>query len=301
MTVYILGSGFSQAAGEPLANEINLQLFKNEKSKDSFLYRWISEHLYYNHPSWHKNFSFEELISRLDLYLHYNHLKGDENNIKKVELELLHHFIDLLKKQNLNYNSSVYEKFIKKLNPDDTIVSFNYDLLIEKTLKNLNLPMPNFGIINTSNSFINNSPFNLYKLHGSINWSYCPRCKEIFFQDSDIVDEEINNLSAGNCIRKPLIIAPTLYKSYSLPKLRILWKKAFKVLSNTPTIYFIGYSIPRADALVYQLLDLANSINTNHPKVYLVNGNKANYTRHLSIYSSLINTNLTFEEWIKKE
>jgi NAD-dependent SIR2 family protein deacetylase len=296
MGVYILGSGFSVAAGAPLSRDINQELFVENNLNNSYLGTWIKKNLYNNQEKWYIKSSSEETFSRLDLYLHY--LKPTEINerniVQDIKNQLLESFIDLLSRQKLNQKQHLYNKFVQNLSTDDIIITFNYDLLIEKTLQNLKLPQAYLGLNKAEQDA---GSLALFKLHGSINWSFCSRCKQISINTLNKMGLS-EEACSGSCQSKPLILTPTLYKSYSIQEFRILWKKAFKALLTTKRIYFIGYSIPRADSLVYQFLDLAYDNNLLNPEVLLINGQTSNYSRHLSIYPSLINTNLTFEEWI---
>jgi hypothetical protein len=91
------------------------------------------------------------------------------------------------------------------------------------------------------------------KLHGSLNWLYCPRCDEV-----DITAGEKGagwalspGLTCGNqnCTAgyEPLIVDPTMYKLYNNRLLRESRDIAEKVLHSAKLIVFIGYSLPEAD------------------------------------------------------
>jgi hypothetical protein len=91
------------------------------------------------------------------------------------------------------------------------------------------------------------------KLHGSLNWLYCPRCDEV-----DITAGEKGaawaltpGLRCGNqnCTApyEPLIVDPTMYKLYDNRLLRESRDLAERILRGAKLIVFIGYSLPEAD------------------------------------------------------
>jgi hypothetical protein len=91
------------------------------------------------------------------------------------------------------------------------------------------------------------------KLHGSLNWLYCPRCDEV-----DITAGEKGamwaltpGLRCGNqnctALYEPLLVDPTMYKLYNNRLLRESRELAERILHSAKLIVFIGYSLPEAD------------------------------------------------------
>ncbi|MFZ3171264.1 MAG: SIR2 family protein [Carboxydocellales bacterium] len=315
--VFLLGSGFSVPAGAPLSKEILRKIF-SKHSLDvevAQLETWLDSHLFHNHPTNCREADFEEVISRLELFEHYS----KPNSPQRRELEamvglLLHEFISLLQPKLLQNNLSCYNSFVSKLVPEDIILTFNYDLVVEKALERQHFGFDYLLSPTSSDAFQNNSQTSLIsaipviKLHGSINLFFCNRCNHI----QQACPENDRNLVCSNCalitlpderaILHPFLIAPTLFKSYSLPDLRRLWHSAFKYLSNANILIVIGYSLPAADILAAQLLDFAHRSCPHPQKVLVVNGPKANPIRLEAIYGqSLENTRLAFADWVKSD
>lgn len=313
--VFLLGSGFSVAAGAPLSKEILSKIFSQHSLQVEVaqLETWLNRYLFHNQPTGCREADFEEVISRLELFEHYS----KPNSPQRRELEakvglLLNEFISLLQPELLQNNLSCYNSFIGKLFPEDIILTFNYDLVVEKALERQHFGFDYLLSPTSYDDVQNNSQTSLLsiipviKLHGSINLFFCTRCNHI----QQVYYENERNLVCSNCalnsmpderaILHPFLIAPTLFKSYSLPDLRRLWHSAFKYLSRANILIVIGYSLPSADILAAQLLDFAHRSCPYPQKVLVINGPKANPIRLEAIYGqSLVNTRLAFADWVK--
>lgn len=304
--VFILGSGFSTYAGAPISRAVLPAVFLTDRSDPSVLKlkSFLSEFLFRGESDWIQTSGLEEVLSRLDLIRHYKPYPNiDYNQVSYFEELLLSKFIELLTPEHTRSEHNVYKEFAELLNFGDTIVSFNYDLIAEHLLtmsgRNYNYCLnPEYG----ERLYVE-----LLKLHGSINLYYCPLCGAVYqinFQKGDkgsLVCERCSGDSRSAALRH-FIIAPTLFKSYSLPVLRSLWFKALALLKEAREIYFMGYSLPEADILSYQLFDFARRSVSGSQTVYLVNGPRLSPVRFGQIYGQdLINTRLYLDEWISEK
>jgi hypothetical protein len=109
---------------------------------------------------------------------------------------------------------------------------------------------------------INEGRIPLLKLHGSLNWVYCPRCDEI--------DITIGHKGASELLRdrtdvlcvnpyctsnyEPLLVSPTMLKVYSTRALKELWRLCEQTVASAGQLIFIGYSLPEADYLIRAML-----------------------------------------------
>lgn len=99
----------------------------------------------------------------------------------------------------------------------------------------------------------------ILKMHGSLSWLECPRCKRIFADyTKDIAVDEYGGIKCPKCSisineeeEKPklrsLIITPTFLKSLDSLNIRNIWQNAFMDLEDATKVVFIGYSLPAAD------------------------------------------------------
>ncbi|MFN7919294.1 MAG: hypothetical protein U0Q16_04310 [Bryobacteraceae bacterium] len=116
----------------------------------------------------------------------------------------------------------------------------------------------------------------LLKLHGSLNWLYCPDCQRLDIglsaegsrlQTRKVLDDlyrEVNlhdrySCRGAPCVRcgtdvRPVLITPTHRKDYRNPHIARVWYRAEQVLREATDVFLIGYSLPADDVEVIYLL-----------------------------------------------
>jgi hypothetical protein len=187
--IFVIGAGFSRYAGLPLGVELwKLCLARTKKTIvyenklkpdiDSFLrYKKFKS----NKSITESQIDLEEFISYLDIE-HFLLLKGSDTmtSTGNESQHLLRIIIaeEIFKKQKLITESKwkFYENFASKLIPGDTILSLNYDTIIETAFERVGrrfrlFPLrfesvsPFGGIVS-----YNEEEVKILKLHGSIDW-----------------------------------------------------------------------------------------------------------------------------------
>lgn len=151
----------------------------------------------------------------------------------------------------------------------NTVITFNYDTLVEKSLESLSVPfhyaIPD-GMAETSGTF----PTELYspdgmpvlKLHGSVNWGMRQgRDSVSLYQDYAALRE------AGDDV---LIIPPTWRKSFAGVITKV-WEKALVAIEEATRIIIIGFSIPSTDVHFKYLLAAGLKDNVSLRKLFFVN------------------------------
>ncbi len=158
-----------------------------------------------------------------------------------------------------------------------SIISLNYDLIVDRTLYELS---PRNNITHLDHECLLDRMYNLLgetqlihgkraslyhthkrlgfylKLHGSIDWIYCPNTTcmnhQLFFPNwlgSNTVHDEPGNLCS--ICGSPLvnvIVPPTMYKTFEkFPKLGLLWSLAYRELNQADRIVVFGVSFARSD------------------------------------------------------
>ena len=155
-----------------------------------------------------------------------------------------------------------------------TVVSLNYDTLIERTAKNVRISdevnrilakqmyPPYFADVQARSGVglwgagkIDTLMF--LKLHGSINWYYSGR--DDFWGETILYSED---LPSGHDVwqeksfrrpqsrdKEPLIIPPVLEKTtyFNNETIKKLWQEAGFALKNATRVYIVGYSLPTSD------------------------------------------------------
>jgi len=158
----------------------------------------------------------------------------------------------LNQKNNCYPNFSVQvEKSLREASV--TIISFNYDTLLERALLDLNrnlassfsylVPFHDRRHWNPySESYIGN--FELLKLHGSFNWATCRGCGSFTLCWFQLFDN-IGKTTCQKCgaVLLPLLVAPAASKHVQGVPWSSLWERAVQCLSSCEELTIIGYSL----------------------------------------------------------
>jgi hypothetical protein len=166
------------------------------------------------------------------------------------------------------------------------VISFNYDLLVERTVGSLNLAKtsadfygisldkryPSGGLPMLGSERPSKTLLTLHKLHGSVNWHYggldAPVTDRVVLTDDRLMwktpfaDREalLGREAALHDDVVPLIIPPTGAKGgfYSNKSLRAQWSRAHNLMCAAQTVAIIGYSFPETDLAIRHFLATAN-------------------------------------------
>lgn len=152
---------------------------------------------------------------------------------------------------------------------DTIFISTNYDLLMDGAIsRHFEQAAVDYGVefagppeyLDQLTEYTG-SRVALFKIHGSLNWLYCPTCNNLRVFDSKIVPQLIYdpNSSRTRCdhcglVMSPMIVPPTYYKNMSNVFLSRIWNKAENALREVEHIIFCGYSFPDADMHIKYLL-----------------------------------------------
>ena len=243
--------------------------------------------------------TFEEVLGILEIAESQNESFQDwgASNLDaqtKPRIQNLHEILILMIAEILDYKlqkmPTNHPKLIESLNnvkwlPNTAFMSLNYDILIDNALM---AAKENFDLdLDYSIDFINYGPewkrprltkqLSLFKLHGSLNWLYCPTCRAIritpkvkgicrlIWQPNECVCTSCETLAV------PIIIPPTYFKVLSNLYLRQIWHAAEQALRECRRLIFCGYSFPDADLHVRYLLKRIEVNTRRTPEVFIVN------------------------------
>ncbi|MFQ5853586.1 MAG: SIR2 family protein [Candidatus Binatia bacterium] len=191
-------------------------------------------------------------------------------------------FVSMLRPRN--------RKIGRRLEPGDAIITTNYDTSIDVALYELVYWEESGGdreYSKISDVFLGSNfrdPYedvhaledpeavvDLLKLHGSLNWLYCPKCARAYvsafgfsvrFLTRNVNDPRIRwelTCWCGYFPLEPMIIAPSVFQDVINPHLRSIWINAYEILENADRWVFVGYSLPLEDVAVRSLLHRAMS------------------------------------------
>ena len=234
--------------------------------------------------------------------------------------------------RNLEFSSGaiyrVIDHLLDKSEIEDLcVLTFNYDLLVEKILHSYkrdyfnvytSYMLENQDIIPTLTELkfpgvIGKESVSVLKLHGSMNWYrewdyQLQKPKESPPQDEKVYvsagpDEmfQFNMLEDDDGLQKQVpylpVIVPPIYdkRDYYRESLRSVWKHAEQVLSNMQRLIIFGYSLPHADIKAQILLSSNIYKTSNLAETHVINTDATvcahfiNYLpiKTLSYYSSV--------------
>ena len=245
------------------------------------------------------NFSFleellfsdmEDIITDLDIKTSmFEEIENEYTNLIDILKELIAYTFGKLLGPNV---PDKYSDLVKLFQPNDLIIIFNYDLIIERAIhQNGSFNKKSYLIhpykIQKNKSWIeSNGTFDieLYKLHGSINWVKCNECDSILVLDEVIFRANkfnYNYIKSITCPRcyikgslKRLIMPPVQSKNYNEYPFRYLWRRAARKIKGIGRIASLGYSLPNTDYYTRSLLRLLYKYNRDMSKIELITMNK---------------------------
>jgi len=151
-----------------------------------------------------------------------------------------------------------HDALVSALTPGDAILSFNYDCVIDESLRDVGLrnwdPTQGYGVPATGavDDWRNHSgtgrfpkrPLRLLKLHGSLNWWVEPRGGLEL-----LLDPYLNRDADQFCI-----VPPLWQKSFDRAPFHEIWIDARSRLTTTKALLLVGYSLPLTDVYTQALL-----------------------------------------------
>lgn len=176
--LFILGAGFAKPAGLPLAGEL-LQLVRDEvKTHFTVNHEWDGA-LERDIKEWTKLYPDQQIdLERVLAFSHRRHflrlLGSDEyfahgsRSIVAARRAIQRILIDATPVNT----PSLYEKFAKHLSPNDVVLTFNYDTLLEQSLDSIgkSYTLTPEWWLTRSTPESGQEHVDLLKLHGSVDW-----------------------------------------------------------------------------------------------------------------------------------
>ncbi len=158
----------------------------------------------------------------------------------------------------------VLDRFLRKFESDDEVITFNYDLIVEKALFELGIwkPRDGYGIVFDDlpiivKSHVIESRVKIHKLHGSLNWN-SDFSLRFFYDDNEPIfpgylrdgsnRHQYQGKHSGNWM------LPSFIKQFTVPELIGCWDRAFRAMKDADEIVIIGYSLPKEDSAACLLL-----------------------------------------------
>jgi hypothetical protein len=171
--------------------------------------------------------------------------------VKAITLKALTAY--LWGKMRVEGNFQALREFVQTfLRPSDTLITFNWDVSLEKALftrdEEFDIPY-SYSRKQQGNNFVILTP------HGSIDWllrkdvhSQRLRSKTITLDESVCVYPEFNFAKDPKLADlQPVIVPPISSKDFGISFLTRTWKSIYHAVADATDLHIYGYSLPRED------------------------------------------------------
>jgi hypothetical protein len=194
--------------------------------------------------------------------------------------------------------STLLARLLKSPEYAPAVISFNYDVGLDYALTSLQIPY---------DYAINDSPapgaLPYYKLHGSLNWAYCPSARSrrapIIPYDLQVyrdkyrksfrsltqaslgVSDHLQDLSPDiKChAPEPFLVPPTWSKAQYQNRIGSLWARASQAISSASIIIMIGYSLSPLDQFFRHFFALSLLGDELQTMVMMIDPSEAPFSR----------------------
>ncbi|HYC93639.1 MAG TPA: hypothetical protein VEO54_30825 [Thermoanaerobaculia bacterium] len=290
--VVLFGAGATKACGGPLTNEILPHAFDPEfKPKphpfldhlDQFLVdefhlpKNVAERKKEQYPG------LPLLLSLIDTAIDRKQPLGSKSRLDDLlrlraalEFTIFAVLDHDLRKIPTNHYAALFKRLLAEVRHAPSAITLNYDIIADRSLRKLTGQFPDYGCdVATAQYRKQADKYELLKLHGSLNWIYCPGCHQLDvgvsksgWQTEKVLYEIYNKAPdstdwysavhkmckvCGAGIR-PVMITPTTRKDYRNPHIAAVWYRAERLLQRANRVIIVGYSLPEDDVEVIYLL-----------------------------------------------
>jgi NAD-dependent SIR2 family protein deacetylase len=348
--VLVLGAGASHPDGVPLQRHLLPLILsgKIEEIKNSYLGKLVADFINNNYKYGKGTDQYprlEAVFGFLDYFIQHNESLSAEYpystllSIKEALIKLIHYVVDL----KSNKGNTFYHQFweaIQKYNPNTSIITLNYDTLLEQGFRFLfedfgyldySIHLMNYDKLHDEKKFtkwinprepievedgVSPVPVKILKIHGSLNWKYCNCCNQILLTPWD---KKID-LQRGKFLGytypdkmeyeyycpldgtdfQTLIMPPSNIKSLTHPVISQLLSESAREIRSTKKIVFFGYSLSDADVHIKALFQKNLQDDV---KIYVVNsrlGNKMKL-RFQSLHPNVEFVESPFEQVVQND
>lgn len=295
---FILGAGFSAAAGVPMIAELLTKAMESFKKECDGIFQRVDNYarecfqVKDTEDVDYSKVSFSELCTFLE-YIELREYGGGErwsDNGSKEKVNLRYFLAKTLIEMTPQGENipELYIDFANELHDRDIILSFNWDPLLERALELVGKPYT---------YKFEDKKIKLCKLHGSVNWrlgevkDYLKSSINLGWQSMEytkgMMDVEMyyssKLLSESEWIKinrnpevEPFLVLPGYGKSFDVRANAVMWYKPEFAFSFTHDIYIIGLSLAQDDFFIRSyflntLPFLSNSEGTIQRTINIIN------------------------------
>jgi hypothetical protein len=262
--VFVIGAGVSASCGIAVANQILREAVMRMEDTDSAKTSRIHDLLRYLYPNFEirlRNYpNIEDFLNLLEMAKRFN---SEEfitsslwsvrrlNEVKRHTLRAVTDYLwdrmaDKRKQQNISEFAN------GNLREGDTIITFNWDLTLERALEEYR---GDPGFLYTYSDKREEKHFTLLKPHGSIDW-FAKKAVHGLVPEKNLgtLDDQLcyyprfNRADHPRLLEvPPVIVPPVALKQFGFDFLKRTWRFVYRAISRAKELYMIGYSLPRED------------------------------------------------------
>lgn len=307
--IIFLGAGASVSEGAPLQSDLFKEYFlsyqtERERKIDNNINKSLLEFFeaFFGIDIKHQDLNytpfptFEETLGMLEIALNREEsfkdysLTPNKPRLQRVREDLIF-LIAITLNKKLYGKEKYHKKLVDRLKKKQKLlktgfVSLNYDILIDNALVDLHPKYDLDYCVDFTNyekpgSWKRPNPKKavcLYKLHGSLNWLYCPTCISLTLYPKEkraaklVFKPEKCDICGSEMI--PIIIPPTFFKVMSNYYLQMVWRKAENALKQAKRIFFCGYSFPDADIHIKYIIKRVEINRGITPEIFIINNHE---------------------------
>lgn len=261
--VFILGSGFSASMGLPTLMTLFQEMMSHSERPGESDKEHVLNALEILYPHFQKNKtppSFPPIEEFLSLVVSAKDLPFfDEEYWDWKWYSTLRLLTDCLAEKSKNAeDSQLLKNFVRNLRNGDIVVTFNWDNLIERTLR---LQSRKINFLSRDTDAIT-----ILKLHGSLNWVEIPEGIDLkhpesvkFLSKRVVCTHDYSYYDVWDALdMPPLIIPPVLSKRVPVGGFfQGIWHEAHNSIIDADRVSVIGYSIPNDDLQARSFLRIA--------------------------------------------
>jgi NAD-dependent SIR2 family protein deacetylase len=346
--VFVLGAGTSRPDGVPLQRDMLPTILSGgikeieESEIGKIVSGFIKDNFEFN-PETKSYPQLEAVFGFLDYFLERNESLSSQysqeklQEIKEYLIKIIHYTVNF-QTDKTSQHYKVFWKSIIDINPNTSIITLNYDTLLEQAFefffkthgyidyciplmnyeKLSELKQYNFWINPREPVFVDENenpfPFKIVKLHGSLNWKYCNCCNQTLLTPWDRKIDLNKGKFLGYTFpdkqeyeyRCPLdgtefqtlIMPPSYLKLLHHPIITQLMNEASREIRNAKKIVFAGYSLSDADLHIKALFKKSL---TPEKEIFVINPKKKESfeLNYKSLNRSAQFIELPFEEFVE--
>lgn len=324
-TVWVLGAGASAASGRPTLKNFFRHVFDCHGTDERVIrvgrflrdfFKAAPEDRGRELPKYELVLSFIDLALQSDMGFD---ARWHDRELFSLRDDLVYLIWLTLRGSGGGEADATHLRFVEeRLAPGDSVISLNYDLLIDQAMLQVYGSL-DYGIdfarilredfrgeVGENSAKPSGKRPRLLKIHGSLNWLFCPTCGGMTCYLGDDATERIFREEAERCPEdesylKGVLIPPRWVKTYRNPHLKQLWFKAEDSLRHAGRAVFVGYSLAENDVPVLFSFARALHNNPHGPRIEVVNPERRDVIRrrYRRLFGDVRYHATTFDAWIE--